>query len=125
VTIAFNLAVVVPAYRLGFPAPHALLALSPGVGAYVNVWMLHRRLVARGVLSPAAHWPRLLRVQLPAANLAMAVFLWFASGDWGGWIGAPSWLQICRLALCVLGGGGVYAAVLWLTGVRWRDLRAV
>ncbi len=125
VTVAFNLLVVAPASYLGFPAPHALLALSPGIGAYVNVWMLHRRLVARGVLVPQAHWPRLLRVQLPLANLAMAAFLWFASGDWSRWTGAPSWVQVSRLAFCVLGGGGVYVAVLWWLGVRPKDLRAV
>jgi putative peptidoglycan lipid II flippase len=125
VTVAFNLLVVVPANALGFPAPHALLALSPGVGAYVNVWLLHRGLTARGVLQPTAHWPRLLRRQLPLANGAMALFLWFASGDWSGWTGAPSWLQISRLAFCVLGGGAVYGAALWALGIRPRDLRAV
>jgi putative peptidoglycan lipid II flippase len=125
VTMAFNLVVVVPANYLGFPAPHALLALSPGLGAYVNVWMLHRRLTARGVLVPSAHWAALLTRQLPLANGAMAAFLWLASGEWVRWTGAPSWVQIGRLGVCVGGGGLIYAGVLWLTGIRPKDLRAV
>jgi putative peptidoglycan lipid II flippase len=125
VTMAFNLVVVVPAWYLGFPAPHALLALSPGVGAYVNVWLLHRGLTRQGVFLPTPHWTALLTRQMPLANGAMALFLWFASSDWATWIG-QSWLhQILRLSFCVLGGVAVYAAVLRLTGLRYQDLRAV
>lgn len=125
VTMAFNVLVVVPAKYAGFPAPHALLALSPGVGAYVNVWLLQRGLVRDGVLEPTPHWRHLLRRQLPLATAAMAAFLWWASGDWTAWVGASSWVQVTRLALCVLGGASVYGAVLWLLGLRYRDLRAV
>ena len=125
VTMAFNVLVVVPAYFAGFPAPHALLALSPGVGAYVNVWLLHRGLVTRGVLQSTDHWRVLLRRQMPLANGAMAVFLWWSSGDWAGWFGEPPLRQVLRLAVCVLGGIAVYAAVLRLLGLRIKDLRAV
>jgi putative peptidoglycan lipid II flippase len=123
VTMAFNVIVVLPAQRLGFRAPHALLALSPGVGAYVNVWLLYRGLVRIRVLAPGGHWQRLLALQLPLASLALALFLWWTSGNWAGWVGAPTLVQVGRLALCVLGGGGAYAAVLWLLGLRYRDLK--
>jgi putative peptidoglycan lipid II flippase len=116
---------VLPAQYLGFRAPHALLALSPGVGAYVNVWLLHRGLVRSGVLKPTHHWRALLARQLPVATLALAGFLWWASGEWEAWIGAASWVQVTWLALCVVGGVAVYGAAMWLLGLRPRDLRAV
>ena len=122
--IAFNLLVVVPASRLGFPAPHALLALATGLGAYVNTWLLYRGLRKAGVYVPSAHWRR-FAWQMLAANLAMAAFLWWAAGTWSDWVAWRATARIVRLGLCVAGGGGVYAAVLWLTGVRVRDLRAV
>ena len=125
VTMAFNLFVVVPAWQLGFVAPHALLALSPGVGAYVNVWLLHRGLVARGVLVPSEHWRVLLRRQLPLANAALAAFLWWSAGDWDTWTGAAPLVQIGRLAACVVGGVALYVGVLYLLGLRYKDLRAV
>ncbi len=125
VTMAFNVFVVVPAWRAGFPAPHALLALSPGVGAYVNVWLLHRGLIQRGVLVPSSQWRALLSRQMPLANAAMAAFLWWSAGGWDGWTGQPALLQIGRLSICVLGGVGLYAGVLYLLGLRSRDLRAV
>jgi putative peptidoglycan lipid II flippase len=59
------------------------------------------------------------------ANLAMALFLWWAAGSWADW---PQWralARIVRLGLCVGGGGAVYGAMLWLAGLRYRDLRAV
>jgi len=34
-------------------------------------------------------------------------------------------MRVLHLAGCVLGGGAVYALVLWLMGLRVRDLRAV
>jgi putative peptidoglycan lipid II flippase len=125
VTIAFNLLVVAPASYAGFPAPFALLALSPGVGAYVNVWLLHRGLTSRGVLVTTGHWRALLSRQLPLANAALAAFLWWTSGDWAKWIGAPSVEQVARLGFCVIGGATVYAGTLWLLGLRPKDLRAV
>ncbi|MBS0395250.1 MAG: murein biosynthesis integral membrane protein MurJ [Proteobacteria bacterium] len=124
VTMAFNVLVVYPASRLGVPAPHALLALSTGLGAYVNTWLLYRGLRRSGVYTPSPQWRRLL-LQALVANLAMAVFLWWAGGHWADWITWRAVARVGRLAACVLGGGAVYAAVLWLAGLRVRDLRAV
>lgn len=125
VTMAFNLLVVVPAWYEGFVAPHALLALSPGVGAYVNVWLLHRGLVRRGVFVPSAEWRVLLGRQMPLANAAIAAFLWWSAGAWDAWIGAPSLVQVGRLTVCVGGGIAIYVGVLYGLGLRYRHLRPV
>jgi putative peptidoglycan lipid II flippase len=122
VNMGFNLAVVVPAHLMGFPYPHALLAFSTGLGAYVNTTLLYRGLRRQGVYRPSAKWKR-LAPQVAVANLAMAGFLWWAAGDWSAWADWPVLTRVLRLAGCVVGGGLVYFAVLWITGLRYRDLR--
>jgi putative peptidoglycan lipid II flippase len=117
-----NIAVVIPAYHLGFIAPHALLALSTGLSAILNSSLLYRGLRRTGVYRPSAEWRRLLP-RLVAANVAMALFLWFAAGDWSVWTVYASLERIVRLAVCVAGGGVIYFGVLWLTGLRYRDLK--
>jgi putative peptidoglycan lipid II flippase len=124
VNMGFNVAVVIPANLLGFPAPHALLALATGIGAYVNTWLLFRGLRRIGVYTPSARWRR-LAWQLALANLAMAAFLWWSAGRWSEWALWHAWARVGRLTLCVLGGGAVYGFALWVAGLRYRDLRAV
>ncbi len=123
VTMAFNVLVVLPANHLGFFAPHALLALSPGLGAYVNVALLYRGLRRRGVYRPSAAWKRLLGVQLPLATLVMAAFLWWAAGPLAAWPDYPAWQQVARLAGCVVGAVLAYAGTLALGGLTLADLR--
>jgi putative peptidoglycan lipid II flippase len=122
--IGFDLVVVVPAAYFGAPIPHAILALSSGVGAYVNCWLLYRGLRRSGVYQPSDAWKR-LGFQMVLANVAMAVFLWWSAGDWAEWTQHPAWWRVGHLSAVVLGGSVVYAAVLWITGLRPRDLRPV
>ena len=123
VTMLFNLGVVLPAHYAGFFAPHALLALAPGLGAYINVWLLYRGLVRRDVYRPSPAWRRLLLRQVPAANLAMALFLWWAAGRAEAWVHFSTVRQVATLSFCVLGAIATYVAVLALTGLRIADLR--
>ena len=124
VTMSFNVLVVFPASRMGVPAPHALLALATGIGAYVNTWLLYRGLRRAGIYVPSSNWRRLAG-QLLVANVAMAAFLWWAGGTWADWTTWRAPARVLHLGLCVAGGGAVYGAVLWLAGLRYRDLRAV
>ncbi len=124
VTMGFNLFVVVPASYLGVPLPHALLALASGVGAYVNAWLLYRGLRQSGVYRPSPKW-RALWGQLLVANIAMAVFLYWAGGGWSDWMQWRAAVRALHLVGCVAGGGLVYGLVLWLAGLRLRELRAV
>jgi len=124
VAIGFDLVVVIPAAYWGAPIPHAILALSSGVGAYVNCWLLYRGLRASGVYQPSPGWRPLL-VQMLLANIAMAVFLWWAAGDWSAWVHWSAAWRIGRLTACVLGGSAVYGGVLWIMGLRPRHLRPV
>lgn len=124
INMAFNLAVVVPAYLNGFPAPHALLALSTGLSAIINATLLYRGLRRQGVYAPSAYWPLLLP-QVAFASAAMAGFLWWFSGDWAAWTGWRATERALQLALCVGGGAGVYFLALWLTGARLRDMKSL
>jgi putative peptidoglycan lipid II flippase len=123
VNMGFNLAVVLPAKHWGFPAPHALLAFSTGLGATVNTVLLYRGLRSSGVYRPIAPlWRRLVAPAL-IGNLAMAAFLvWFA-GDWGAWYLKSTGWRLVHLAGCVAGGGLLYAGSLLALGLRYQDLR--
>jgi putative peptidoglycan lipid II flippase len=124
VNMGFNLAVVVPAYLAGFPVPHALIALSTGLSAFVNATLLYRGLRLRGVYTPSGIWRRLLP-QVLSACLAMAAFLWWFSGEWAAWNGLGAAARLWRLSLAVGGGAAVYFAVLWLGGLRPSHLKSL
>ncbi|MEI6458696.1 MAG: murein biosynthesis integral membrane protein MurJ [Pseudomonadota bacterium] len=124
VAIGFDLLVVIPAAYFGAPVPHAILALSSGIGAYVNCWLLYRGLREAGIYRPTPGWKR-LGAQLLVANVVMALFLWWAAGAWEPWTAWSGWLRVGRLTACVVGGATVYGAVLWIMGLRPRHLRPV
>jgi putative peptidoglycan lipid II flippase len=122
ITTAINVLVVLPASRLGFPNPHILIASSTCLGAAINTFMLWRGLVKEGVLKPSAVWPKfLLRVVI--ANVVMGLLLWWLAGD------TAHWAQMRFIERLLRGGGGialgaaVYFAVLYVCGMRYRDLR--
>ena len=122
VNIGFNLSVVVPAYLAGFPAPHALLALSTGMSAFVNSGLLYRGLRRDGVYAPSHRWRRLVP-QVLAANTAMAAFLWWAAGDWAAWPEMALARRLVTLVVCVAGGGALYFLTLFVLGARHGDFR--
>jgi putative peptidoglycan lipid II flippase len=123
VNIALNVLVVLPAARMGFPAPHALLAVSTSISAAVNATLLWRGLSKAGVYVPTSGWGALL-ARIVVANVVMAgVLLWMA-GDLAGWMAASSLERVWRCALCVGAGAGVYFAALYALGLRYRHLTA-
>jgi putative peptidoglycan lipid II flippase len=124
VNMGFNLMVVVPAHLAGFPVPHALLALSTGMSAFVNATLLYLGLRRQGVFVPSAQWRRLLP-QVLFGCLAMAAFLWWYSGDWSAWNGLRPAEKAWRMGLAVAGGAAVYFAALGATGLRPRHLKSL
>jgi putative peptidoglycan lipid II flippase len=119
----FNVVVVLPAALIyKFPAPHALLAFSTGMAAFVNSTLLFRGLKRTGVYRAGEGWSRLAS-QVIGANLAMAIALWWLSGDIGQWLGWTDWYRALRLLLCVFAGAAVYFGALAGFGLRVRDLR--
>ena len=61
-------------------------------------------------------------VRIALANLAMAIFLINFSGAWEDWLLWTTFQQAQHLALLVLGGLSIYGLVLFIFGLRWRDI---
>jgi putative peptidoglycan lipid II flippase len=100
---------------------HAGLALSIGLGAWVNAGLLLAGLLRRGAFEPQPGWGR-FALQVLAANLALGGVLAWAAGAFD-WIGLQSqWALRAGTVALVLGGVAVlYGAVLMLVGMRPRD----
>jgi putative peptidoglycan lipid II flippase len=120
VNVLINVLVVVPAARLGFSAPHALLAVSTSIAALVNTALLWRGLRSAGVYRPLPGWRKLL-ARLAGANAAMALLLLWLRGDPGAWVAMPGSHRIGRCLACIGAAALIYAASLGLLGMRFAD----
>jgi putative peptidoglycan lipid II flippase len=121
VNMTLNLLVVLPAARMGFKAPHALLATSTSISAVVNTALLWRGLAKAGVYTPSPGWPALV-ARIVAANLVMAGLLVWLGGDLQGWIQSGALERVWRCGLCIAAGAGAYFAALYVFGMRYRHL---
>jgi putative peptidoglycan lipid II flippase len=122
VNMAMNIGIALPAARMGFKAPHILLATSTCASSAVNAFLLWRGLVKQGVYQPSGAWARLLpRVFI--ACLVMGALLWWFGGTLDYWMGLHPLARLLRCAVGILAGAGAYFAVLLALGLRYRDLR--
>jgi len=101
---------------------HAGLALSIGVAALVNAGFLLAGLLRLGVYKPQPGWTA-FALRVAAANLVLGAALAWAALHID-WLGLQShWGQRAGAMAAVLGGVSLlYAAALWLCGLRPRDL---
>ena len=101
---------------------HAGLALSIGVAALVNAGFLLAGLLRLGVYKPQPGWIA-FALRVAAANLVLGAALAWAALHID-WLGLQShWGQRAGAMAAVLGGVSLlYAAALWLCGLRPRDL---
>lgn len=104
------------------PGAHALLALAIAIAGWANALQLWWYLRRANVYQMQPGWARFLR-QVGLASVAMTgvvgVFLWL----WQDWTAWSWWQRGMRLGAMVGAGGVVYGAMLWLQGIRPRDLR--
>jgi putative peptidoglycan lipid II flippase len=119
--IGLNLAIVLPAANAGFPAPHALLAISTSLSAGLNTVLLLRCLRKAGVYTPAAGWPALM-ARIVGANAVMAGALLWMGGDLDSWMGASALARVGRCAACIGGAAVLYFAALYGLGMRYRHI---
>jgi putative peptidoglycan lipid II flippase len=101
---------------------HALLALAIAVAGWTNALQLAWYLRGAGVYQRQPGWGRFLR-QIGVASVAMAVVLIGLRQVWPDWSDWAWWERGWRLAVLVGAGGALYAALLWLQGIRPRDLK--
>lgn len=104
------------------PGAHACLALAIGLAGWLNALQLAWYLRRAGVYVLQPGWPRLLR-QLAIALLGMGAVVLALLWLWPDWTSWHWSARIWRLAVVVGAGALAYAALLWLQGLRPRDLR--
>jgi putative peptidoglycan lipid II flippase len=120
--MALNVAVVIPAKKLGFPAPHILLATATCVSAAINTALLWRGLVKTGVYKPKAGWGVLI-ARILFANAVMAALLVWMAGSTADWLALPPLHRASRLAGCIVAAAATYFAALYISGVRLAQMR--
>ena len=115
ITQLLNLALV-PYFR------HAGLALAIGIGALINALLLLIGLIRRGSYTPAPGWV-VFGLRVAAASALLAVFLLWAA-DAVSWIGLKRqyFQRIGLLSLVLLASAAIYFVVLWLSGLKLRQL---
>ena len=105
---------------LDLPGPHVALALATALAAYLNAGLLYRKLGAKDFYVASRATTKLL-VRVSLACIVMAVALWTLTPEIGQWVRLGFQGRISWLAGLILLGAAVYAAVLWLCGIRPRD----
>jgi len=105
-----------------FPLQHAGLALSTSIASIFNAACLFILLWREGIYSPNQGWTKLL-IRLLAANVIMAAFLVWMTGDLTYWLSinlsTKIWHLLGIIGISVL----TYFICLLLFGVRKRDFR--
>jgi putative peptidoglycan lipid II flippase len=101
---------------------HACLALAIGLAGWLNALQLWWYLRRARVYAPQPGWPRFLR-QLAVASVGMAVVVLALLAVWQDWTTWAWWERFVRLLAMVGAGAAAYAGLLWLQGIRPRDLR--
>ena len=104
------------------PGAHACLALAIAIAGWTNALQLAWSLRRARVYRRQPGWGRFLR-QIGVASLGLSAVVRFLLWLWPGWTGWPWWERAWKLAAVVGAGGAAYGALLWLQGIRPRDLR--
>lgn len=102
---------------------HVGLALSTALAAYVNAYLLYRGLRRMQVYTPAPHWRRTW-LNYGLANGAMAAVLLGFLYSWTGWAEWGVIERILRLAVICALGLATYLGVLFVLGMRLKDIKA-
>lgn len=104
-----------------WPLAHAGIALSTSLAAIVNCSCLFYFLRLRGFYQPREGW-KLFSIRLSAANIVLALWLWFGAGDINSWILHHAAWRYGHLAFLLITAVFIYFAALWLTGIRPHHL---
>lgn len=122
VNMGLTALIVTPWYFLKLPGPHAGLALSTSLAAYVNAGLLYRGLRRDGVYK-TPQWLGLFWRTLAAGSVMTVLLLWQRppASDWAHW-SAPH--RVLELAALISLGVLAYGLPLWLFGGRLRKRSA-
>ena len=108
---------------LVFPLAHAGLALATSLAAYVNAGGLYFILHKRGHHQADKGWAGYLIKLVMGLFIMITIFLLGvpALSHWQDW---DVYRRIIQLAVWITAGASAYFAVLWLSGLRFRQIMA-
>jgi putative peptidoglycan lipid II flippase len=101
---------------------HVGLAAATALAAFVNAALVYRALVVTGAYQAGAGWLQFL-TRIAVATAAMSVAVWLLNPRLSVWL---EWGVVDRATRCmglIAIGAGIYLAMLWALGMRWRSLR--
>jgi putative peptidoglycan lipid II flippase len=104
-----------------WPLKHAGIALATSLSAMLNAGFLFYFLYQRKIYVPRAGW-KFFGLRLLFANLLLAIWLWFGSGDLQDWITQSNLWRIEHLTYLFVTSIIIYFAGLWISGVRPADV---
>ncbi len=108
---------------LVYPLAHAGLALATSLAAYINAGLLFWLLKKRGHYRTGAAISSLL-LKVILATAVMSVLLYILVHTPESWFAWNVYERIGWLLVWISGGALIYASVLWLSGLRMRDIKA-
>ena len=103
---------------------HIGLALATSASAFVNAFLLWRRLRKNEVYRPLSGWPKLV-LQIAVATVVMVLGIEFVVPATDQWLSADVSVKAAWLLSLSLGGAMLYGIVMLLLGVRPAQLRNV
>lgn len=106
-----------------FPLAHAGLALASSLSSWINTLLLLWTLQRRNIYEVQSGW-WLFAVRLMLANIILAIFLWWSSGDLMQWIAWRWYQRFVHIVGIGVAAIVIYLATLWLSGMRLKDLKA-
>jgi putative peptidoglycan lipid II flippase len=121
VNMGLNLLFVLPMLYLGVAGPHAGLALATTSSAWLNAWMLYRRLRQAEIYAPRPGWrPVWLRVL--AGSVLMIVLLSYGVNDLESWVGRSGSERLVQLGMWIAVAAVAYLGALQLLGQNLHQL---
>ena len=108
---------------LVFPLAHAGLALATSLAAYINAGLLYLIMYRQGHHTADKSWAGyFIKMILGLIIMAVIFLTWVpAISIWQEW---DVYHRIFQLSVWIVAGGSAYFAVLWITGLRFRDFTA-
>ncbi len=120
--MGLNLLFVIPLVMMNFEGPHTGLALATTGSAYLNAFMLYRKLKQQGIYQHQHGWRNLL-IQTVIANILMASFLIYFTPSVNVWLNWPLQERVPYLLGFVVLAAFIYASTLLVSGFRPAHLR--
>jgi len=120
--MVLNIAIVVPLVMFDFEAPHVGLALATSLAAFINAYLLYRRLIKTSILQPLPGMGRLL-LQISIACLVMGVVIHLITPSIEHW---DQWAVLDRAGVItgvITLAAASYFVTLWIAGLRLSQLK--